>query len=289
MHLVNGSFRVMGAPLDGDRIRFYPDDPAAVRAVGSGLRVNSDGGVVVRLEGLDALEGHYVPPGGRTVWRQAGDLVSATGSSLLTALGFRRAEPDGTGVVTASVPEQVRGHVLTRSVDCHGRVVGFAFPGRRRGRAQDLARVTLGVKGLRDSVNWVLLRQGLAFPAFYSRLYPQLRTELAAAAGHARDRDRGVWPRDVTRSGLRIAGRDQLRSGNVMAPKLFRRLSGYLELETSTDGVSLAAFVAYLRARADELFTIPDGRTTQLDGVVEVRRNVVRLTIPPELIVFRER
>lgn len=287
--LVNGTFRIAGAAPEGDRIRFYPDDRDAFRRAGWAVRTNSRGGARLRLDGIDALESQYVPAGAHTTWRQAGDLSAAASASLLTALGFGRVERDDAGVVTASQPEQVTGHVLTRFADSRGRLVGFAFPGRRRGRSRDLAEVTLDVKGLRDSVNWMLLRQGLAYPAFYTRLYPDLRAELSAAAEHAARRDRGVWPRDVTLTGLRITGPEQLRSGIVMYPKLFRRLADYLDLEGTAGGTSLGGFTDYLRARDDELLIIPDGHVTHLDGVVELKRNVVRMTVPMHLIVFRER
>ncbi len=293
LRLVNGSFRVAGSALEGDRLRFAPEDPAALRGLGLPVRLGPRGTVVLRLQGVDTLEGHYLPPGARTAWRQAGDLVTATGASVLATLGFRRAEQDGSGLVTASVPELAVGYVLAGSVDRHGRLVGFAFPGRHRGRARDLAATTLDVRGLRDSLNWVLLRQGLAFPAFYSLLRPDLRAELAAAAEHARSRDRGVWPRDLTHRGVRTADHALLRSGTVMHPKLFRRLADYLELDAvpgqQPDAVSLAGFVDYLRARGDEVLTLPEGRRTGLDTVMEVRRNVLRVTVPVERLLFRER
>ncbi len=289
LRLVNGTFRITGSASEGDRVRFYPDDPDALRAAGFAVRANSRGGIRLRLEGVDALESHYVPRGGRTGWHQAGDLCAAASASLLTALGFRRVEQDDSGVVRSSVPEQVPGYALTRFADAHGRLVGFAFAGRRRGRAGDGRPIHLDIKGLRDSVNWVLLRQGLGYPAFYTRLYPDLRAELTAAAEHARENDRGVWRRDLTEAGLRITDLDQLRSGTVLYPKVFRRLVDYLDLEGCGDGINLNGFPDYLQARGDELFTIPDGHVTHLDSLIEVRRNVLRMTVPVASIVFRER
>lgn len=289
LRLVNGTFRIAGAASEGDRVRFYPNDPDVLRAAGLAVRANSRGGVLLRLDGVDTLENHYVPRGGRVSWRQAGDLCAAASASLLTALGFRRIEQDDTGVVLSSVPEQVPGYVLSRFADAHGRLVGFAFPGRRRGRPADGKPIHLDVKGVRDSVNWVLLRQGLGYPAFYGRLYPDLRAELTAASAHAREKDRGVWRRDLTQTGLRVTDRDQIRTGTVLYPKVFRRLVDYLELEGSGNGMNLGGFPDYLQVRGDELFTIPNGHVTHLDSLVEVRRNVLRVTVPVACIIFRER
>lgn len=289
--LINGGFRIIGAPPGGGQVRFHPDDPGAVSAAGLAPIVDSRGGVVLRLEGIDTLETRYVAHRGRWAWRQAGDLTAATAVSSARELGFSRAEFDDDGAVIRRDPEQARGHVLAWGVDGRSRLVGYAFRGRRRGRSRDLVPVEPDAEELRNSVNWVLLRQGLAYPVFTTRLAPPLRAELAAAAAHARDLDRGVWPRDVTAVGLRLGTAGQLRSGTVLYPTLFRRLVDYLEREARDpdEAVDLSALPGFLRLRGQELFTLPDGRTTDLAELVQVRRGVVRLTDPLDTLVFRER
>ncbi|WP_199785810.1 MULTISPECIES: hypothetical protein [Actinomycetes] len=110
---------------------------------------------------------------------------------------------------------------------------------------------------------------------------------MADAAVAARTAGKGVWEHDVTNSGFRLTSRAQLRDDVVLLPKLFRRLADYLSLD-ETGGVSLAGFADYVDTRNDQLFTIPDGHATELSTLLSVRRQTLKLTTPPEQIVFQE-
>lgn len=286
-YLINGTYRIVGASPDGDSVRFYPDDPEAFKKTGLPVRTNARGAAQLRLDGIDALELHYTPQNGSRVWHQEPVLAAAAASSLLTSLGFTEVERDDGGVVTRSVPDAAPGHILTGAADSHGRAVALAFAARRRGPAPDLSQVVPDVRALQNSANWAMLRQGVAFPTFYTMLDASLREEFVAATAHARSQQRGVWPRDLTESGFEVRSGEQL-SRQVVLPKLFRRLADYLTL-SGPDEVNLAGFRDYLAARADRLITIPDGNVTYLDSLVEVVGPRVRLTVPPERIVFFER
>jgi endonuclease YncB( thermonuclease family) len=287
LFLINGTYRVIGSASGGDSVRFYPDDTQAFSSLGLGVRTNAGGGARLRLAGLDALEIAYTPRGSVTTWHQPAELASAGAAALAAALGFDQLQHGDGGCVVTSVPAATPGHIIAEGGDAHGRVVGFAFPARRRG-LRDLTRVELDVAGVRDSANWMLLRQGLAYPVVFSRLHPDVRAEIAAAAAHARSQQRGVWPRDVTHTGFRLTDREQLQDDVVLLPRLFRRLVDYLDLE-GPGGVSLSGFPAYLATRGDRLFTVPEGHVTGFDTVVEVHHQGVRLAVPLERLVFFER
>lgn len=286
LSLIRGNYRIVGASPDGDSVRFYPDDARAFERAGLRVRTNLAGGAQLRLDGIDALETHYRPPvSGGGLWRQPSALGDAASSELLDHLGFTAVERDEAGTVTAARPEQVPGHILTRFADKYGRAVAFAFPGR--GRRRDGALVHLDVETMKGSVNYRQLELGLAYPTFYSKLYPDLRSAMAEAAIKARESRTGLWESDVTEVGFRLRSRRELRESLVILPKLFRRLVDYLSLDGS-GGVSLAGFAHYLDTRDDRLFTLPDGHATELHTLVEVRRQAVRLMVEPERIVFLE-
>jgi endonuclease YncB( thermonuclease family) len=285
--LINGTYRVTGGLPGGDSTRFYPDDPQAFSSLGIAARRNSTGGATVRLAGVDALEIAYIPRGSGTSWHQPTELASAAAAGLATALGFDRVVRADGGPVVSSVPQAVAGHVLALGADVHGRVIGFGFPARRRGIA-DLSQVPLDAAGVRDSVNWMLVRQGLAYPVGFGRLRPEVRAELVAAAVHAGRQQRGVWPHDVTYRGFRLADREQLQDVLVLLPRLFRRLADYLDLE-GPDGVNLSGFPAYLAARADRVVVLPEGWVTGFETVVEIRQQEVRVTVAAERVVFLDR
>ncbi|TQC41389.1 nuclease [Rhodococcus sp. WS4] len=278
-----GTYRILNASPDGDSVRFYPDDPQAFARAGLAVQPNTRGGVQLRLEGIDALETHFTTPRGHIRWHQPAELGAAASTALLTALGFSDVVRDENLRVTAADPDQVPGYIPTRFADKYGRAVAFAFAGARPGPHPDDDQVFLDTEELAASVNHHLLTTGLVYPTFYSKLFPDLRAELAAAA---RTAGAGVWAQDVTTTGFTLAGRDQLMDEVVLLPKLFRRLAEYL---ATGDDVDLGRFSEFLQAHGDELFTVPAGHATHLDTLVEVTDQFLRLTVEPENIIFRDK
>ncbi len=182
--------------------------------------------------------------------------------------------------------------MLARFADTYGRPVALAYAGTPADAgitAGDLGDVQVDVPLLRQSVNHGLLADGLVYPTFYARLYVDLRAELAAVAVAARNARLGVWAQDATLPGFTLTSRQQLGEELVILPKLFRRIAEYLALEADQASVDLAQFPAFLDAHADQLFTVPDGHATTLDTLVQVTGQTVRLTVPPEQIVFAEK
>jgi endonuclease YncB( thermonuclease family) len=287
MTLVKGHYRIVGASPDGDSVRFYPEDPGVWAAAGIVVRTNSTGGVQLRLDAIDALETHYTPPHARLPWRQPVDLGDGAASALLDLLGFQSVVRDERGYVTSATPVQTPGYILTRFADKYGRTVATAFPGGRRGRAVDGSGIYLGVDELHRSANYQLLATGWVYPTFYSKLYVDLREDLAAAAVAARAADKGVWNQDATLGGFRLQSRSQLSEDVVILPKLFRRLAEYLTMD-ETGKVNLAGFRAFLTAHDDRLFTVPAGQATSFDTLITRRGQTLTLTIPPEQVVFVE-
>ncbi|MFC4467761.1 nuclease, partial [Streptomyces xiangluensis] len=125
-------------------------------------------------------------------------------------------------------------------------------------------------------------------PTFYRKLFVDLREEMTAAAKQARQADKGLWPKDQTRSGAKVEGMSTLTDTAVLLPKLFRRLADYLQLN---DGdASLDGFLDYLEEREDRLFILSTGQWTGFDTVVKVTNgSTVRLTHDPEDLVFDEK
>lgn len=172
----------------------------------------------------------------------------------------------------------------------------FAFPGKHP--ARDGAEVHLSVQPptsgapdnfvlLRESANFHLLSEGLVYPTFYSRLYPDIRREMAGAAKASRQQRRGVWASDTTTSGFQVTAFDDLTEHLIMLPKLFRRLLDYLALN---DGdVSLDGFRNYVEERDDRLVILPGGHITGFDYVLDVQGQRVHLTEAPENLVFMEK
>ncbi|MEU3611572.1 nuclease [Streptomyces sp. NPDC006872] len=287
MLLIKGTYKIVGASPDGDSVRFYAHTPDEWDLLGGRrVRRNRNGGAQLRLDGIDTLETHYRPPGGHEL-HQPAPFAGKAANELLSWLGFDRVQRNANGIVTSSSPEAMPGYILTRSADVHGRCVALAGRGGDApGNSGTLINVT--TDHLRQTANHHQLTQGLAYPTFYRKLFVDLRDELTAAAQKAREADEGLWPKDQTGTGAKVDGMSTLTDTAVLLPKLFRRLVDYLQLN---DGdASLNGFRSYIEQRDDRLFILSTGQWTGLDTIVEVTNgNTVRLTHPPEDLVFDEK
>ena len=287
LSVIPGTYRIKGASPDGDSIRFYPDDPDVWTKQRIEAKPNAQGGVQLRLDAVDALETHYTPPHAAPPWHQPREFGDGAAKQLLDLLGFSDVTRNSGGIVTSSRPAERAGYILTRLADVYGRAVSLAFAGTRRGRTASNGTAYVQLAELRRSVNYQLLADGWVYPTFYSKLYVDFRAALAEATVTAREAGKGLWPQDSTTSGFSLTSTGQLTDELVILPKLFRRLAEYV---TDADGsIALAGFTEFLSSRDDDkLYTVPAGQSTNLDTLVEVRNRRVKLTVPPEQIVFIE-
>jgi endonuclease YncB( thermonuclease family) len=283
--LIKGEYRVVGAAPDGDSVRFYPTADDAWRKAGLRVRANAAGGAQLRLEGIDALETHYTPSvGDLRKLHQPLEFGRAAAAELLRMLGFETIERGADEVVTAATPLTRPGYIMTRFADKYGRAVAFAFAGSTD--EPDLGPVFLDPVGLAGSVNHQLLAAGLAYPTYYSKLFVDLRAALTQAVAETRADARGIWGHDLTQAGVTVDSLATLTDSAVILPKLFRRLADYLAINNGD--VSLDGLPAYLATRDDRLFIISTGRATGFDNVIDVDGQTVKLTHPPEDLVFIE-
>lgn len=286
MTYIKGTFRIAGTSPDGDSVRFYPDDPDIWSRSGIRAKANSSGGVQLRLDAIDSLETHYTPPHGK-LWRQPAALGDGAAGALLELLGFTDVTRDDQGTVTTATPAETPGYIFSNFADKYGRAVATAYPGRRRGRTADGATVYLQPAEVLRSVNAQLLADGWVYPTFYSQLYVDIREQLTQLAIDARNANKGVWAEDSTLDGFRLSSRKQLTDELVILPKLFRRLAEYLSLDESGK-VSLSRFSEFLTAHNDRLYTVPAGQATSFATLVDRTGQTLKLTLPPEQIIFIE-
>jgi endonuclease YncB( thermonuclease family) len=286
MLVIQGTYRAVGARPDGDSVRFYPNDPDDWDRVDGPHKVqrNAGGGAQLRLDAIDALETHFLTKAGEQ--HQPHRFGQAASSELLDWLGFTNVVRNDRDTVTECEPAEVPGYILTRTADVYGRCVSFASKGDAP--ASSGSRVFVDVAMLQRTVNYHQLARGLAYPTFYRKLFPDLRTSLTEAAKMARAEQLGLWPEDATQTGASVETTRSLFDSLVVMPKLFRRLADYLALN---DGdLSLAGFSGFLDQKDDRLFILSTGHSTSFDTIVQVTDDSsVKLTVPPEDIVFDER
>jgi endonuclease YncB( thermonuclease family) len=282
--LIEGTFRILGAAPDGDSVRFYPNNVKRWQDLSTLTRdhrvqPNSKGGVQLRLDGIDALETHY------QAFAQPLELAHAAAAKLLGLIGFTNVTRGNAERVTAATPEGTKGHILTKFADKYGRAVAFVFAGGAPERDGEI--VFVEPERLKNSLNYLLLEGGFAYPTYYKGLYFELRDMLTTAVKEARAAQRGVWEKDQGEKGFTVENLQTITEGVVMLPKLFRRLADYLE---GNDGdTSLAGFESFLEAKDDKLTVLSTGQFTGFDNVLQIAGQFVKLLNKPEDLVFFEK
>ncbi len=289
--LIRGEFHIFyphdsrrGPEPDGDTLKFLPDNPALVedlhRPGSVGPRFNGAGMINLRFEGVDALETHFDGT------HQNLDWASAARDAVLDRVGFGAIEfwDDLPYKVRRVEHHPRRGYILANTLDGHGRIVAFVFVGDPR--SVDGGDVWLEVKHIEDSLNFMLLEQGLVYAAFYTTLPPDLKIRLAELTVVAREQNLGLWPHAVATvdRGTEIADLDKLQQ-LVVWPKLFRRLARYF----GAGHLGLGGFDAWLRADPidrDDRVLLPDGDFGHMHDLIDVIGDRIKMIHRTEDIVI---
>lgn len=268
---ISGTFHAIGYAPTGHSIHFRAHDATRWgKLAGSPVQFNPQGQAQVRLEGIDTLEldfaGQHQP---LKYAREALDF-------LLSLLGIR-----GNLFGPAHARDGAAGSILARRVDKHGRPVALVFRGDLEGLQGK--EVYLDSALLPKSINYQLLQEGLAYPAFDAGLDPRLREELTRACRAARSLHKGFWPQDRTNQGVDLDGGPGQLGKFIILPRLFRHLVQFMK-----ESDDLRGFRAYLEAHPDPVLHLPTDRGTDLAALVEVQDNFLKLTAAPEDLVFAE-
>jgi hypothetical protein len=227
----------------------------------------------LRFESIDTLETHY-----RNL-HQPLELAIGALERLLECLGITDVEWNATRTTTISADDGTQGYIFSRAVEECGRPVSFVYAGETP--EEDGSEVFLDADMMSGSLNQRILGQGLAYPTYCEGLFPDLREALTETVRRARGANLGVWAEDCTNAGFEVDGPESISEEHVIMPKLFRRLAEYLEA-----GGSVAGFEEFLEAREEEIIVISTLYPTHFDTVVEVQGDTVRMTEPPENLIF---
>jgi endonuclease YncB( thermonuclease family) len=289
-YIIKGSYHLVGKTSkgrpsgfepDGDSMQFKPDNPALLDKldrVDKPYRLSSIGSTQLRFEGIDALELHFEGH------HQPRELADASRDYLTGLLGMNPVSYIQPNNITVKPPvphDGIRGYILSRALEAHGRPVSFVYAGDPDGRDGD--KVTLHTALLRKSINYKSIASGNAYPLFYDSLFASLRTTLAAATAAARAAKKGLWAEDRTTRGLTVTGEDQLQQDGVIYPKVFRRLTSFFDADPINN---LGDFLAWLAPLKEQVLDLTTGNFTHLDNVLQVKGGKIKLTVKPEDLVI---
>lgn len=272
--LIKGTFHVKGYSPDGDSIRFRDKDSANWKKLsGPVVGLNALEHAQLRIEAVDALETHY--EGHHQPLKQA----KAAGRFLLSTLGIHEVVWDGPQSIVVKAEDGTEGYILARTTESYRRPVAFVFAGVTE--EKDGKEVLLDASMLKESLNYKLVARGLAYPTYYNGLFSDLRIAFTDAMSKAREEGKGVWPSDETTKGFSVSDLGTLTDEVSILPKLFRRIMDYMGAGGKIDG-----FKDHLMKNCDPLVRIREAHFTRLDAIVEVNGNTVKMTEPPENLIF---
>lgn len=277
--IITGSCYVVGYEPDGDSLKFQADNPLQwSRLAGMKVKADARGRTQLRLQAVDTLESHY---GGSSQ-----DAVRARGAALFTlqAAGLAPVDWPATSPKVKAAQDGVKGYIIARNTDSHGRPVAFAYAGLAP--QADGTELQLGVQLFKKSINYQLLAAGQAYPMYYEKLFFDLRDAATAAVQAAHTARRGLWAVDKSTSGVAVPNAAAVAQLPPIFPKLFRRLVDFYK---ATPGSALAAFPTWLAQDREQVTVMPQGQHTHFDTVVKVQNGKVQLTTKPENLIFAER
>jgi endonuclease YncB( thermonuclease family) len=233
--------------------------------------VDRAGRVTVRLEGIDAPELHYRPPGAGGAPRLRQPFAESAARALHDLLRPLGARLRCLVVADVGAPED--------ALDVYGRIVGEL-------RVQ-------APRGALDLAPWLVAR-GWAVPAFYASTPPARLARLATLARRARGRRLGLWAVGL-RAATRSVGPLRYRSGAladdapdrgpVLLPKLFRRLAAW-----QYGDAEQGSFRAALHASREGYWSCADflalGRAAPLRPLVSLLGPGGVVDVDPTALVF---
>ena len=279
MILIKGTFHVIGLSPDGDSVRFRADRKSNWRKIEDTYHVEVNGSdcAQLRFEGIDAPETHFQG----NVNHQPLEWAHGARDFTLAHLGIRDAVWGPTESRVTSAIDGTRGYIVSRMVERNRRPVSFVFAGTTS--KSDGATVYFDVMWMKQSLNYKLLRAGLAYPTYYDTLYYDLRDAMSSGAVDAFNNGSGLWPYDRS-SGVNVTSLNVIREQHTIFPKLFRRLVEYMRNRSSMSG-----FKSWLEEKQERVLILSRGQTTHFDTVIEQQGNRISMTVEPEDLVFDPR
>ena len=291
---------------DAFKFRTHPGAPARTTTFWQGAKVKGSIGLkppidnknrlTIRLQGIDAPELHYQSSPLTSVERKAS---SEKALAQYKALNHFYRQPFGATSTNALrnllmkssrqiIPCRVWTHVDHPSeiFDTYGRFVGD---------------IDVTLRGQALDINYWLIKQGWAFPAFYSSMSADEIITITGLAKTARSKKLGIWKYlaktidafdfnllEPATGDTRVLAKDK---GPVLYPKLFRRQCSWALRKKA--GISKLTLQQYLEARTDACFktseflaqSIHSAKTYPFASFVKAGKTV---GFEPDGLVFQE-
>lgn len=224
--VIKGCFTIISYEPDGDSVRFIADNPDLYQNLQGSYRIKpskKDGSVQLRFEAVDTPETHY-----GSAAQPFGDKAR---DHLLAWMGFKniRYSSKNLDKIEFCEPEKVRGAILSKAAETNGRPVAYVILEADANLLDDGDWIRVDEALLENTINYCLLKEGIAYYTVYTSTPYSHRRLLSEVASEARDANKGIWELDMTTEFV-LEDNDSIGScGQLILPKLFRRCSDYLK------------------------------------------------------------
>ena len=270
--IIKGKFHVKGYSPDGDSIRFEADDRTHWDSLkwnkkSSQRRVKKQ----LRIEAIDALETHYENT------RQPNSFAIAALERMLEVIGISDVKYNLLVTKITSAKDGIPGFIATAGVDIFGRPISYVFP--KDTDLEDGAEVSPNQLPLKKSINYILIKEGIVYPTFYTTTEPAVVALLKHTVKYSRRSRRGLWAIDRT-MGFTLRNVKTIQEDVVILPKLFRRFVSFFKHRSDIN-----TFMEFLKNNNDPIL-LDDGTVTDLRDILYNNGNEYGLLVKPEYFKF---
>ena len=273
--VIKGKFHVKGYQPDGDSIRFEADNPAQWDTFPwDSASKKKAAKKQLRIEAIDALETHYEG------YHQPRPFAMAALERLLKLLGIEDIHYSLNVTTIVKANDAQPGFIATDGLDRYDRPISLLFPASAK--LTDGSLLTSDRLPLEKSVNYILAREGLVYPTFYTTTDKIFVEKIRKAVRLAREDERGIWAIDRTPD-LVLWDTRTIQEDVTIMPKLFRRLVEFCDAYAD-----FAELPAYMARQKDNLKLLTDPTPRSLASLMtfDVTGRRMSLTVPIEDILF---
>lgn len=273
--VIKGCFTITSYEPDGDSVRFIADNPDMYQNLHGSYRIKpskKDGSVQLRFEAVDTPETHY-----GSAAQPFGDKAR---DQLLAWMGFKNIKyyPNDPEKVQSCEPETVRGAILSKAAEANGRPVSYILLEEDAALLEDGDWVKVDRILLEKTVNYYLLKEGIAYYTVYTSTPFIHRKLLQKIASQARNANKGVWELDATTEFV-LENQDSISpGGQLILPKLFRRCTDYLKAVDKDFKGDLADWLVWVSAGSrneNDNVVVHNYLEVQLSNLIEQRNKKI--------------
>lgn len=267
--IIKGTFHVKGYQPDGDSIRFRADSEANWSFFPNAGDENKR---QLRIEAIDALETHYEG------YHQPMPFAIAALEKLLALIGIKNVKYSLSVTHIVDADDASPGFIASAGMDRYKRPISFLFP--EDVPLTDGAEMDMSQLPLEKSVNYLLLREGLVYPTFYTSTEPIVLDKFRTATERARIAGRGLWSIDRTPD-FTIWDTRTIQDSVMILPKLFRRLVGFFDRYQD-----FKELPAYMVRQQDDLQLVNNPTPRSLASLMIIKGRRLKLKVNVEDILF---